>query len=94
MPSRFKEIDLFFLGGKPGKLRVFQNEVEREQPPEQDDGVCLPAVSEVLNPQLAVNLLAENAAGLGAAGKDPPLPRTAIEVRGQTQGGLAAIHGT
>ena len=31
--KRIEESDLFRLGGKPGKLRVFQNVVERQKPP-------------------------------------------------------------
>ena len=47
--QRLKEADLFRLGRKPGKLRVFQNVVEREQPPEHDGIIRIPAVPDVLN---------------------------------------------
>ena len=59
-----EESDLFRLGGQPGKLRVFQNVVEREQPPKHGGIIRIPAVADVLNSQRPVNLFAGYSAGL------------------------------
>ena len=71
--QQLKETDFFLLGRKPGKLRVFQNVVEREQPPEHDGIIHIPAVPDVLNSQLAVNLFVENPTRPRSAGKDGPV---------------------
>ena len=62
--KQIEESDLFLFGGKPGKLRVFQNVVEREQPPAHGGIIPLPAVPDVLNSQLVVNLFAGYSARL------------------------------
>ena len=68
--QQIKESDLFLLAGKPGKFRVFQNEIEREQPPEKQGIFRLPAVPDVLNSQLPVDRFMRN----------PATPRHAVTV--------------
>ena len=65
-PDPFKKLDLLRLGGQPIQPRMFQNEIQREQPPHNDVEASRSPVEDVLGPQRPVDRLAGYQASLGS----------------------------
>ena len=62
----FKKLDLLRLGGKPVHARMFQYEIERQEPPHHHRWAGRAPVADVLDPQRPVDRLARYPARLSS----------------------------